>query len=130
MEYSESMLALHSFIPKVSTKSLDRILWVTLDHLRFGVGRFCCSMYKRSLTFFSNCELGETEQNIDHIIKKFHALISLTNDRFDDLNDGTRSWLKSFAILSVLGSKKIYPLYWASLIFSERKAPLNDIANL
>ena len=74
MEYSANALSLHAFIPKASCRplgmGLPRAAWVKLNRLRFGVGRFCSSMYEWGLAPLANCECGASKQTAHHIISQ------------------------------------------------------------
>ena len=99
-EYSESMLALGVYIPRVITRpigmSLTRIAWVKLNRLRTDVGRFASSMHKWGLASSAKCECGASEQTADHIIltcpthRGPQGIMDLTV-----LDDETRCWLNS-----------------------------------
>ena len=66
VDYLESTLRVHAFIPRVTSRplgmSLPRTSWVRLNHLRTGVGRFHSSMYKWGLAPSPNCKCVATEQ--------------------------------------------------------------------
>ena len=62
---------LRVFIPRTSARpvgvSLPRTLWVELNRLRTGVGRFHSYMHKWGLAASTNCECGTVEQTPDHV---------------------------------------------------------------
>ena len=72
VDYFESTLRVHAFIPRVISRpfgmSLPRTSWVRLNHLQTGVGRFHSSIYKWGLAPSPNCECGATEKTADQVI--------------------------------------------------------------
>ena len=72
---------------------LPRVLWVKLNRLWTGVGRFHLSMHKWGLDPSPNCECGASEQTTDHVLtacpihRAPHEAQGLTV-----LNDEIRCW--------------------------------------
>ena len=103
MEYSANALPLHAFIPEASSRplgmGLPRAAWVKINRLRFGVGRFCSSMYKWGLAPLANCECGASEQTADHIISQC-PIHRAPRGMFGlmVLDDETRCWPKSLTV--------------------------------
>ena len=66
------MSALGVYIPRVSTRpigmSLIRTVWVKLNRLRIGLGRFGSFMHKWGFASSAKCECGASEQTADRII--------------------------------------------------------------
>ena len=97
-EYCENASRLRGFVPETGARpvgmGLPRAVWVKLNRLRTGVGRFHSSMHKWGLAPSSNCEGGASEQTADHVLtvcpihRAPHGARGLTV-----LDDETRCWL-------------------------------------
>ena len=87
-EYCENVSRLRAFVPGTGARpvgmDLPRIIWVKLNRLWTGVGRFHSSMHKWGLAPSPNCECGASEQTADHVLTAFpihrapHGARSLT----------------------------------------------------
>ena len=51
-------------------RRLARPVWMRLNHLRTGVGRFPSSMHKWGMAPSAICECGVEDQTADHIIQR------------------------------------------------------------
>ena len=99
-EFSKSTSLLCVYIPKVSTRSigmsLTRTVWVKLNRLRTGVGRFGLSTHYWGLASSANCECGASVQAADHIFSKcptHRAPLGIMGLKV--LDDEARCWLNS-----------------------------------
>ena len=91
------------FVPETGARpvgmGLPRAVWVKLNHLRTGVGRFHSSMHKWGLAPSPNCECGASEQTADHVLtacpihRAPHGARGLTV-----LDDKTRCWLNDTTV--------------------------------
>jgi len=74
--------------------ALPRTLWVRLNRLRIGVGRFRSCFHKWDMASSAACECGAEEQTVDHVVfqcpihRPPHGLHSLTVQ-----DDETIEWL-------------------------------------
>jgi len=74
--------------------ALPRIVWVWLNRLCNGVGRFRTCLYKWGMSSSAACECGAEEQTVDHVVflcqihRPRHGVHSLAV-----LNDMTIEWL-------------------------------------
>ena len=71
-KYCENASRLRAFVPGTGVRpvwmDLPRAVWVKLNRLRTGVGRFHSSMHKWGLAPSPNCEYGASEQSADHVL--------------------------------------------------------------
>ena len=96
--YCENASRPRAFEPETGARpvgmGLPRAVWVKLNRLRTGVGRFHSSMHKWGLAPSPNCECGASEQTADHVLtacpihRAPHGARGLTV-----LDDETRCWL-------------------------------------
>ena len=99
-DYCENASRLRVFVLRTGARSvgmgLSRAVWVKLNRLRTGVGRFHSSMHKWGLAPSPNCECGASEQTADHILtacpiyRASHGARGLTV-----LDDETGRWLNN-----------------------------------
>ena len=71
-EYCENASRLRTFVFGTGARpvgmGLPRAVWVKLNRLRTGVGRFHSFMHKWGLAPLPNCECGASEQTADHVL--------------------------------------------------------------
>ena len=99
-EYRKNASRLRAFVPRTGARpvgmGLPRAVWVKLNRLRIGVGRFHSSMHKWGLAPSPNYECGASEQTADHVLtacpihRAPHGARGLTV-----LDDETRCWLNN-----------------------------------
>ena len=102
MEYTESTSAQCVYIPKITRRpigmSLTRTVWIKLNRLLTGVGRFGSSIHKWGFASLAKCECGASEQTAIHI---FFTCLTHWAPRgimgLTVLDDKTRCWLKSIS---------------------------------
>ena len=73
---------------------LPRKVWVTLNRLRTGVGRFNANMYRWGLRPSAACTCGAKEQTAEHIIYECPTLRPPGNVDPTTPNPTTASWLQ------------------------------------
>ena len=50
---------------------LSRTVWIRLNHLRTGVGRFRSYLYRWGMASSATCECGAEEQTVDHVALQY-----------------------------------------------------------
>ena len=98
IEYCENASRLRAFVPETGARpvgmGLPRAVWVKLNRLQTGVGRFHSSMHKWGLAPSPNCECGASEQTADHVLTAWPIHRALHEARgLTVLDDETRCWL-------------------------------------
>ena len=97
-EWADNPTRLRILIPDTGTHppgmTLPRRVWVRLNRLRTGVGRFRSCLYNWGMASSVACECGAEEQTVDHVVLQCpihrppHGLLGLTV-----LDDETIEWL-------------------------------------
>ena len=129
-EYCENTFRLRAFVPGTGARPA---VWVKLNRLRTGVGRFHAFMHKWGLAPSPNCECGASEQTLDHVLtacpihRAPHGARGLTV-----LDDETRCWLNTSlptfdsASTAVWGSRRMNPRPQSCLCLTWSGYPSND----
>ena len=74
---------------------LPRKLWVTLNRLRAGVGRFGAEMHKWGLRRSASCACAAATQNAEHILFDCNLLRPPNNVKnLTNVTDDTKNWLQ------------------------------------
>ena len=77
---------------------LPRKLWVILNRLRAGVGRFGAEMHKWGLRTSASCACGAATQNAEHILFDCNLLRPPnTVKNLINVTDDTKNWLQHLA---------------------------------
>jgi len=97
-EWAGNTTRLRTLIPDTGTHTpgmtLPRRVWVRLNRLHTGIGRFRSCLYKWGMASSAACECGAEEQTVDHVFLQCpihrppHGLHGLTV-----LDDETTEWL-------------------------------------
>ena len=73
-------------------------LWVTLNRLRAGVGRFGAEMHKWGFRTLASCACGAATQNAEHILFDCNLLLPPnTVKNLTNVIDDTKNWLQHLA---------------------------------
>ena len=90
------MLTMHTTAPPGS--DLSRKLWVTLNRLRAGVGKFGSEMHKWGLTTSASCACGAATHNVEYILFDCNLLRPPnTVKNLTNVTDDTKNWLQHLA---------------------------------
>ena len=97
-EWANNPTKLRTFIPDTGTHppgmTLPRRVWVRINRLRTGVGRFRSCLYKWDMASSAACECGAEKQTVGHVVLQcpIHRPPQGLHD-LTVLDDETTEWL-------------------------------------